>query len=682
MTCYFSSLSLLLLLQFEKIFSFNSSSTGQCVLVVLPDEMLAHGDMNLTWNSSLAANNIHAVIISGRDASYDTVLRFVCNEVYRDNNACSEVIGVVGELGLQAAAIIHTLASRTNLSTTLVASSTPLTSLPVSHLDLPNALDFNPLEHYGDAMARFMDQMSWTRIGLVSDDAYYHLYAAEVLQKQLLANSERTIAPYVRIAETDFEDLSFVLRQFDEYGTKIVVILGSKELECLILALAIEMGYKWPEYAVVLLDLEQYGHTRRACQHGEGVIILTKSMHSCKTEIPETDKHRNNLTMCNTYSSLLQDSILAAMLAQTHSFSNASFEGSTGTLKFRRNKLLTNISILQVQGGRGTVVASYNSYTQGLKLHPGNFTGGGTIPSGSLIIVDGRNSVLRICLVLIAFALSFGFITGNLVLYFVFRKEPEVKATSVSVSMCMFLSCYLLVSFLPLLLMEGEPISHTNTSATFLCTALVWFSISGISFSLIFATLIVKMLRVYLIFSNPFAYRKKLFSNSALFVYILIIVSPTVCILVFLSALDEFTKIPAMNQMKSHTFVYDECQNKHTILWGLLLFIYNVILVSSLAILAIASSSIRYKNFNDAKATNAFTYLSIFNAFVTTLYWYFFRSLPISQNSVAATANTLYTGHVTEALLCQLFLFAPKVFPPTARWLRDKARLQDKVSRK
>ena len=665
MTCCLSSLLLLLLLRVETIFSSSVSAGGQCILVVLPDE-IPDGDMNLTWaagrNSSLAAN-IHLRIISGRNVFYDTILRLVHSDVYRDNNACNEVIGVVGELDSQIAAVIHALANRSNRDIPLVASSTPSTSLPVSHLDLPNALDFNPLEHYVDAMVSFMDKMNWTRVGLISDDAYYRLYAAEVLQKQLLANPERRIAPYIRLAKTDFEDWGVVLREFDEYGTRIVIVLGSKELEC---SLATEMGFKWPEYAVVLFDLEQYGRPR-ACLPVEGVIVLTNSMHCCK--ISKTDINRN----CSMYSSLLQDSVSAATLARGLNFSNASFEGSTGTLKFRRNKLLTNISIFQVQGGRGTVVASYNSHAQGLQLHPGNFVGE-AIPSGRLVIVDGRNSVLRICLVLILFALCFGLITVNLVLYVVFRKEPEVKATSVSVSMCMFLSCYLLVLFLPLLLVEGEPISHTNASATFLCTALVWFSTAGLPFCLIFATLIVKMLRVYLIFSNPLTYKKKLFSNSALFVYILIIVSPTVCILIFLAALDEYTKVPVVNQMKSYTFVFDRCLNEHTVLWGLLLFLYNVILVLSVAVLAIVSSSIRYKRFNDTKATNAFTYLSIFNAFLTIVYWYFFRSLPISKDNVERTGTTLYTGHAIEVLLCQLLLFAPKVFPPTMRWLQDKVR--------
>lgn len=666
---------LLLLLQVEIKFCFNESTNEQCILLVLPDEV-SPGSMSLSWverNSSLAAN-IQLCTISGRDASYNTMSRLAFNEVHRDDNTCSAVIGVVGELDSQAAAILHTLANRTNRSITLVASSTPPTSLPVSYLDLPNILDFNPLEHYVAAMAGLMDQLSWTRIGLITDDAYYHLYAAEVLQKQLFINPERTIAPYARLAKTNLEDMGTVLRQFNKYGTKIAVVIGSKELECLILRSATKTGFKWPEYAIVLLDLEQHGHPR-ACPHIKGVIILINSMHSCKTE---TNAHRKNL--CNMYTSLLQDSILAAASAQAHNISNASFKGSTGTLKFRRNKLLTNISILQVQGGSANVVGSYNSHTEDLQLHPSKLAGG-TVPSGSLVIVDARASVLHTCLVLLTFAFSFVFITINLILYFAFRKEPEVKATSVSVSMCMFLSCYLLILFLPLLLIEGEPIAYTKTSATFLCTVLVWFSTGGISFSLIFATLFVKMLRVYFIFSNPFAYRKKLFSNPALFVYILIIVSPTVCILIFIAALDEFTKISVMNKMKSHTFVFDLCQNRHTILWGLLLFTYNAVLVLSSAILAIASSSIRYKNFGDTKATNAFTYLSIFNVFMTTVYWYFFRSLPISKSSVDKTGITLYIGHAAEALLCQLLLFVPKVFPPTMRWLRDKV-LQDKVRHK
>lgn len=75
------------------------------------------------------------------------------------------------------------------------------------------------------------------------------------------------------------------------------------------------------------------------------------------------------------------------------------------------------------------------------------------------------------------------------------------------------------------------------------------------------------------------------------------------------------------------------------------------------------------KKFRDTKATNAFAYLSIFNAFMTVVYWYILRSLPISLENIEKTGNILYTGHLTEAFLCQIFLFVPKVFPPTMRWL-------------
>lgn len=118
--------------------------------------------------------------------------------VYGEDFTCHDIIGIVGDVDSQTASITHALASRSNLSLTLVATSTPSTFPPVTNLDLPNVLDMNPLQHYVEALVGFIGQLNWTRIGLISDDAPYHLFAAEMLEKKLLENPEVTVSPYIR----------------------------------------------------------------------------------------------------------------------------------------------------------------------------------------------------------------------------------------------------------------------------------------------------------------------------------------------------------------------------------------------------------------------------------------------------------------------------------------------------
>ena len=149
--------------------------------------------------------------------------------------------------------------NRSNLTLTVVASSTPLNSLPVT-----NILDMNPIQHYIAATVSFMDQLNWTRIGLITDDTYYHLFAAEMLQKKLLENPKRSIAPYIRIVGTQ-EDLN--LQEFSEYGTQIIISLAKKELECLILSKITKINFTWPNYASVFLNLnsDRYDVKLKVC---------------------------------------------------------------------------------------------------------------------------------------------------------------------------------------------------------------------------------------------------------------------------------------------------------------------------------------------------------------------------------------------------------------------------------
>ena len=365
-------------------------------------------------------------------------------------------------------------------------------------------------------------------------------------------------------------------------------------------------------------------------------------------------------------------SILAVLSAQELNFPNQSHEGSIDTPKFREGQHLINVSIVQIQDGRDTVVANYISDLEKLKFTYAHLAGD-KIPYGRLRIIKYGSSMLEDILLLTIFGLSFVFITVNLILYLIFRKEPEVKATSVSVSMCMFLGSYLLVFFPPLLLLHVQ-VKGSNASATLICSALILLSAIGLPFSLILATLVVKVLRVYQIFSNPFSYKKKLFSDHALLTYILVILSPSILILILMQSVDAFTVNEGIFRMKSHDITYHGCSNEHTIVWFLILLMYNICLTICLVLLALKSSKLRYRNFMDTKATNAFAYLSIFIAFLTTLYYFVFISLLESVEVGKIIRIILYFGHFMEALVCQVLLFMPKAFPPLMKRMSPRAR--------
>jgi hypothetical protein len=652
---------LVICLTFREAFGLNHVAVPT-IVVVLPEEV-----QQCNISEDLSNFDVHQLHIIPWEPYYRATTRLV-SMLFRDRHTCCNVIRVVGELDYQTANIIHTLADRSNVSITLVASSTPPDSLPVANLDLPNVLDMNPLLHYIDAVIRFFDQLSWTRIGLITDNTNYHLFAAEILQKKLLENPERTIAPYVRLIGNGAENWKAILQRFDEYGTKIIAVLADKETECSILDTALAMGMKWPRYAFVLLELE-HECKQRGCQLDTGVIVMSKSIQEPYKNNNIISCFKMGSSCCAAQFNMIQNAILVAM-------SDLPVYYSLGEPIVKLRKLLINVSFLQFQEDNGSVIALYNSDQFELQLFREKFSGE-SFPSGSYTTLNAGGTVLHISLVSISFILSLVFITVSLILYILFRNEPEVKATSVTVSMCMFLGCYLLVIFVPLLLLESQPFDHTKASATLICTLVLWLSTVGPPFSLIFATLIVKMLRVYLIFSKPFAYKKKFFSSPALLLYIFLIVSPNILSLILISAVDEFTKVRKVSTMKSHQFVRDRCGNKYTIIWSSLLIVYHVTVILALIIIALKSSKVRSERFNDSKGTNAFTYLSVLIAILNPLYWNFFRILPLSLENVKSSYTSLYIAHMAEAWLCQILLFVPKILPPIMRRL-SRRNVEDK----
>lgn len=600
--------------------------------------------------------NAYIVLIK-TEAEFDTVVDFV-SRAFSDQHQhegahCSEIIGVVGDIDAKTAGIVHTLVSRANLNVTLVSAVAPSSvSLPTTNLVLPNLLDMNPLTHYIDALVTFCDQLKWTRIGLISDDNHYYTFAAELLQQKLLENPERTITPFVRIGERDNRSKS--IQTFKEYETDVIVISTSDEVACSLIQEAGKAGFMWPRYAWILLDVS-FNPLPEACLE-EGVILLTDQ------RAMESSSNYHVRCACREVNSFVNsNSVLVADTAASTSLSNASFPGVNGTVKFREGKRLTDIVVAQLNGSRTRKeIGLYETQSRNLSLHS-SFLAANNKPRGTILVKNIRvlNLEAHYTLVMLVFAFSFIFITVVFILYVYFRKEKEIKATSVTISMCMFLGCFILVLYLPLFLFSEN---------SFSCHLLAWLSLTGIPFLLIMATLFAKMLRVYLIFSDPISYKKKFFSDPFLLLYIVLFVSPSLFILVIWSSFDPLTLAFIEKPHKNVLLILSRCTGEHVIKWVAVLLFYIVAFSFALVCLALKTSKIRYRYFNDTKATNAFTYLTSFAATMTLIYWYYYYLLGLSIVSAPHIARgVLYAGHSGMAILCQVLLFAPKVYPPLKR---------------
>ena len=188
------------------------------------------------------------------------------------------------------------------------------------------------------------------------------------------------------------------------------------------------------------------------------------------------------------------------------------------------------------------------------------------------------------------------------------------------------------------------------------------------------------MLRVYIIFLKPLSFKRKLLSNPALFVYVVLILLPQVLILLLWTAIDKFTSAKSTFIVNNRLIDRYDCQSEYTFIWVVLLLFYLLLIITIMIILAFKSSKIRYKIFQDTKATNAFTFLAVFITIIGLTFWLFFRSLSgeHSYSSIEMVFYTLCIPHALIAFLCPTFLFLPKVYLPLKRHLyKNKVKVKE-----
>ena len=188
--------------------------------------------------------------------------------------------------------------------------------------------------------------------------------------------------------------------------------------------------------------------------------------------------------------------------------------------------------------------------------------------------------------------------------------------------------------------------------------------------------LCLKMLRVYIIFLKPLSFKRKLLSNPALFVYVVLILLPQVLILLLWTAIDKFTSVKYTFNVNSRLIDRYGCQSEYDFIWIVLLLFYLLLIIIIMSILAFKSSKIRYKSFQDTKATNAFTFMVVFITIISLIFSFFFYSF--TGEHIVKRYYTFCISHALVAFLCPTFLFLPKVYLPLKRCLnKNKVKAKE-----
>ena len=650
----------------------------QCVLVTISKDYTSKEAFNGEFLRCVeTANKTFKLVIIDSQFPYETMIQFVSSAFAQRNVTdadqdclCYDVLGVVGDLDFGTVRIIQTLTNRTNLNTTLVSAITPSTFPPLASQQLPRVLNLMPLEHNIEGLVMFLDSLIWNRIGLISDDTYYNQFVVEMLQIRLKEGPERDVTPCLKVTKSKYRNS---LLQFVEYDTRVAVLAMKEESACAFLKEARNQQLVWPEYAWVLLE---FG-THTCNLNGLIVIRSGDADRSSSSKDYDTPEYTSLLSVTSNFS---RDSILTSLANSGFNFSENTFTRPTDE---GEGKGVHNVSVVQITDESVVMIAQYNPVSHSLDTFV-NLSETGATPRGTTLVIVRKISVSFTVLLCIVLAISFAFVSINLVLFVCFQKEPEIKATSFTVSLSMFLGCYLLLFFVLVLFLEANlPLSSLLPSwaQEIMCNLFPWLSIIGLPMSLIFSTLIVKVVRLYIIFFNPKIYRKSMLNDCSLLLYILFLTSPTLLVLLLLSTIEPLKNIVSENKLRSGIEIREGCTNDHYLEWLSALVLCHILFAIAVTIITFKTSKIQYKNFRGSNRNNIFTFFSIFITIESLVILFSTFGSEGGNSNPSAYEILYYTDHIAIVLLCQGFLFAPIVYPPLKRWfLRNDVRSKNTSS--
>ena len=521
----------------------------------------------------------------------------------------------------------------------------------------PNVLHItSPSSVLVKSVIAFVSAINQTRIGVISENN--HLYYSQISNDLV---TKTNVSLLVQVSGSHQKSLSGVVDKIYNSNVHVVFLSARPSVIFSILLEACKRGFQWPNYAWILhslslRDLRQFESNNSVCSKShtlEGMILL-----QLNTQEPANFHQENNGTLqpANPFSFLLHDAVYAlALLADnkssTHLQDNAALAQS---VLYRCGIAYSNVSFYQVSNLNVKYVGIYSSTSNKLS----NFSIGTlNFAFDGLILLRNAPNILVLTLPALAFFIN----TLFLILFICFRNHPDVKSTNVSLSLQIFIACYLLIGY---------------TIATFVyvsfglevCMLTQWISGLGLSASLILATILVKMLQIYHIFTllrriKPSFYTK----HIAPVAYTLLITSLHIVILTLWNIIDPFYIVHTHAEHPGFMSVSNTCICTYPQVWYGLFLLYLLFLCSIVVCVAIKTRKIRIARFKDTKKVNLFIFLIILTAIKTFAYWYTIFAL--DRNSILRIYVLIF-GHAIAVFVIQFTLFLPKIWTPLVERLK------------
>ena len=450
--------------------------------------------------------------------------------------------------------------------------------------------------------------------------------------------TKANVSLYIHVSHSHSESYSNIIDRIVYSNVHVLFLSCRPSIAISILLEAFKRGMNWPNYAWImhtyrLEDLrEPFVIPGEVCNESnilEGVFVFQLTRERLKSQ--------SDAQTVNPFSFLLHDAVWALALAAD-------------------NK--DNISLKDTicQCSDVFVYQELNLFAKLVGVYSGEY-GAFTITTIDVFVYDGPTlKPVQLSPYLMLLSVScFLFNTLLLILYLCFRNHPDVKSTNVSLSLLIFIGCYLLIGFTIV-----EFVKYAL--AVDVCMVSLWLGGFSLSLPLILATVLVKMLRVYHIISLRKRWKQSVFTiYIAPVIYTLLIMSPCALILTLWTIVDPLHLVNTYVEHPGFITVGRACDGTYSSLWHALIIIYQISLSLAVVFIAIKTRKLRLLRFKDTKKVNVFIYVSLFAGYSCFAYWQAFRAI----NPRGSTrAYVLIVGHIILVLIAQFTLFVPKIWPP------------------
>ena len=475
-----------------------------------------------------------------------------------------------------------------------------------------------------NSAVEFVHRIRWNKVAIITDVSdHFYLHTAEQFYKKI--KTSISYLHYVQLSDS-VADTDRILRAIQNRNFRIIIVsLKFPKLDLLLCRRQV-LNMNWPEYSWIVLGVDNQSFQNLNCK---GNIIAFQQQLSHETS-PGNEKMHFKYNRLKTIS--------ATAVNITRSCHQSTYNSTFVHIYQSKENDKVYISNYSADSGLGPVTIQY-------------------IPSDQL-----RYSPRLFSIFAFMYSVAFVIVTNILILFICFRNEPEVKASSVTLSIIIFIASYLLLIYLVLLNFNILPRYYENRQELrdFFCFLQVW--LNGLSFPsvLILSVLLVRLVRVYRLFYSYATLRKWEYHNTAMIVCVLLFSFPCLLICTVWCATDPYRSVVTTSIIDNGPLpVFAECRSSHEFYW-LILLAYVLMLCFLLVVMSILTRNIKYKNFKDTKKIIGLVIIGILLGCSTLSYIVIFK---IRNKDYRYTHDLLMISHLTFILECQIFLFLPKIIP-------------------